>query len=270
VTDALSLILGVKLEDDPYAKVTPLPSVRLSWRINEHAMVWAAASRAIRSPTPFDRDVAEKLGGMLFLIGGADFQPEKVTAYEVGARVQPLSRLSFSVSSFYNSYNDLRSIEFDPVTLFPLHWGNKMRGFTYGVEAWADYQATPWWRLSGAFNVLEEQLKFRPGSAALLFPTIPGVEQAGDDPEYQASLKSSMNLGPAVTLDGDLRYVAALPDPRVPSYVEMNARVAWNVTQRVQVSLSGFNLLHDHHQEFPAPNANAVPRSVFAEMRLRF
>ncbi|HEX7759979.1 MAG TPA: TonB-dependent receptor [Caulobacteraceae bacterium] len=262
---ATTLVLGLKLEDDPYSGVTPLPSVRLSWKANDTTLLWAAISRAIRSPTPFDRDVAEKLGSLLFLVGGGNFQPEKLIAYEVGVRVQPSPRLSFSVSGFYNVYDDLRSIEPNPVTFLPLTWGNRIRGHTAGVEAWADYSVTSWWKLSAAFNLLSESLSFKPGDLALV-----GVEQEGDDPAHQASLRSSMNLGGAVTLDWDLRYVGALPNPQLPSYVELDTRIAWNVSQRVQLSLSGFNLIHDHHQEYPGPQANAVPRSVFAEARLRF
>ena len=78
-----------------------------------------------------------------------------------------------------------------------------------------------------------------------------------------------MNLGENFTLDADLRYVDALPDPHVPSYVELKTRLGWNVSKRLQLSLSGFNLLHDRHQEFPAPQANAVPRSFFVEAKWR-
>lgn len=79
-----------------------------------------------------------------------------------------------------------------------------------------------------------------------------------------------MNLGRDVTFDADLRYVDALPNPSVPAYAELGARVGWNATQRVQLSLSGFNLLNDRHQEFPAPRNNPATRSVFAEVKWRF
>ncbi len=92
--------------------------------------------------------------------------------------------------------------------------------------------------------------------------------QAGDDPKQQASIRSSMDLGSKVTLDADLRYVSALPDPAVPSYTELNARLGWNLTDKVQLSVSGFNLLHASHVE--APGGNPVPRSVFAELKLRY
>ena len=265
ITPTIRLILGVKLEDDPYSGITPLPDVRLSWRPTETTMLWAAASRAIRSPTPFDRDVIEKLGALVFLNAGGGFQPETLTAYEIGARMQPTARLSFSISTFYNVYDDLKTIAFNPTTFLPLLWNNGMRGDTSGFEAWGDYRVTSWWRLSASANLLEEHLSIKPGADVLL-----GIAQAGDDPKHQAQLKSSMNLGHDVTLDADLRYVDALPNPSVPAYVELNGRIGWKVSEHVDLSLSGFNLIHDHHQEFPGPAANAVPRSVLAGLRWRF
>ena len=265
INDRVKLTLGLKLENDPYSGLSPLPSVRVSWRPLDTTLLWAAVSRAIRAPTPFDRDVVEKIGPTVFLTGDPDFQPEKLTAYEVGARVQPTSRLSFSVSTFYNVYDDLRSIEPKPVVFLPLSWGNGFEGDTYGFEAWADYRVASWWKLTATFDLLEKDLRVKPSGSGIL-----GVAEEGDDPEHQASLRSSMNLGSAVTLDSDLRYVDALPDPHVPSYIELNTRLGWKVSERVLLSLSGFNLLHDRHQEFPAPGANAVPRSFFAEVQWRF
>jgi iron complex outermembrane receptor protein len=95
-----------------------------------------------------------------------------------------------------------------------------------------------------------------------------GPGQAGDDPKYQASLKSAMNLGARAELDAALRYVSPMPDPRVSDYVELNARLAWNLTERVQVSISGRNLLHDRHVEYP--QGAAIPRSAFVDLQWRF
>jgi len=263
VTSTTRLILGLKVEDGPYLGAEVLPSARISWAPNDAAMVWAAASRAVRAPTPFDRDVVEKIGAIRFLTGGADYQSEKLTAYEVGARIQPSAKASFSVSAYYNVYDDLRSVEPTPVTVFPLHWANRMQGHTYGLEAWGEYRATSWWRIAGGYSTLDKHLEFEPGANRAL-----GVMQAGDDPKHQASLKSSMDLGRAVTLDAAVRYVGALPDPHIPSYVQLDGRVAWNISDRAQLSLSGRNLLHDRRQEFP--EGAYVPRSVNVDMLLRF
>jgi iron complex outermembrane receptor protein len=265
LTNTTKLILGVKLEDDPYSHLTALPSARVSWSPKGSILLWAAWAKAIRSPTPFDRDVIEKVGGAPFLIGGPNWQSEELTAYELGARAQPTERLTFSVSAYYNVYDDLRTIETAPGGFLPLRWGNGMRGSTYGLETWGDYRVAAWWRLSASLNLLSEHLKFKPGASKIL-----GIPQAGDDPKTQASIKSSMNLGAAFTVDADLRYVAALPDPRVPSYVELGGRIGWNVTPRVQISVSGLNLLHARHQERPQAGAAEPRRTVYADMRLRF
>jgi iron complex outermembrane receptor protein len=268
LADDFDLTLGLKLEDDPYSGISPMPNIRASWRATDTAMFWAAASQAIRSPTPFDTDVVEKLGPTVFITGNPDFLPEKLTAYEVGYRQDFSPQTSLSVSAFDSDYNDLRTIEFSSaggVPSFPLLWGNKMRGNVYGIEAWGTYQPTDWWRLSAGGNIQTESLHFKPGASQLL-----GLAQAGDDPHHSASLRSSMDLTDRVSFDVDMRYVGELPNPHVPSYVEMNSRLAWRITDRLELSISGFNLLHAHHQEYTIPPANDVKRSFFIDTRWKF
>jgi len=263
LTPSTALILGLKVEDDPYIKPVLLPTARLAWSPGDRVTLWGAVSRSVRSPTPFDRDVVEKLGGATFLIGGPDFRSEVLTAYELGAKVQTSSRGSVSLNAFYNSYDDLRSIEITPVSFLPLRWGNRLEGHTYGAEAWGDYQAASWWRLSAAVSYLDEKFKFKPGASRIL-----GVDQVANDPKYQASLKSSMDLGDRVSFDTAVRYVSAMPQPRIPSYVELNGRVAWDVTDRVQLAVSGRNLLHDQHLEYA--EGNLIPRTVYVDLQWRF
>ena len=264
ITDSLKLIAGLKVESDPYVGATPLPDLRLSWKVNATTLLWAAVSQAIRSPTPFDRDVHENLAGINLLNAGGTFESEDLTAYEVGGRLQPTDRLSFSVSTYYNVYKDLRSITITPATLFPLSWGNAMHGDAYGVEAWGDYRVTDWWRLSAGVSAEREELAFNNPAT-----TLPGASQAGDEPSAQGQVRSYMNLGRNLTLDATLRSVSNLPDPAVPAYTELNARLGWNVTPRVQLSVSGFNLLHAYHEEYPSGEGGAVPRSFVVEMRVK-
>jgi len=262
---ALQLIQGLKLEDDPYAGWQIEPDARAAWSVSDTSLLWAAVSRAVRSPTPFDEDVEEKIGTLVALVGNRSFRPEELTAYEVGYRAQPASTLSVSVSTFYNIYHDLRTIEPSPVTgFFPLEWANLMHGDTYGVEAWADWQLTSWWRLSPSFRTLHESLRFAAGASGLT-----GLTQAGDDPSGQASLTSSMNLRPNLMLDATLRYVGALPNPALPSYHELTMRLAWQVARRVNLSLSGLNLLHREHLEFAPPYGEYIARSVLLGVEWR-
>jgi len=266
ITPDLVATLGLKLEDDPYSGVTPLPNFRLSWKPTTDLLFWGAVSQAIRSPTPFDVDVAERVGTIVALNGNPDFQSAKQTAYEIGTRAQITPQVSFSLSAFYNFYSDLRTIEIvgGPADL-NLTWGNNLKGRTLGFEAWADYQAAPWWHLSASFDVLAEKFNFTPGASGIL-----GVAQLGDDPRNSATLRSSMNLTQDVGLDLDLRYVSELPDPKLPAYVELNGGVWWKVSNDVRLSLSGFNLLHARHYEFPSSEANAIPRSFAVGLQWHF
>jgi iron complex outermembrane recepter protein len=263
---ALNLVVGLKMEDDPYWGWTALPDARVSWQMADNADLWAAASRAIRAPTPFDDEVQEKMGPAVFLAGNTRFRPESVTAYELGSRTQATAGLSVSVAAFYNIYDDLRTVEPASSSVFiPLYWGNLMRGDTHGVEAWANWQATDWWRLSPGFTALHEQLRFKAGASGLL-----GIAQAADDPSSHATLSSSMELGHHTSFDATLRYVGALPDPALAHYYEMDARVGWRPSHTLELSLSGLNLLHARHSEFAAPAGEYITRSVMAEARWRF
>lgn len=255
----LTLIAGAKLEDDPFAGWQFQPDARLAWTPRASEMLWAAASRAIRSPTPFDTDVAERVGPVLGLTGNRSFQPERVTAYELGYRGRLGKALSLSVSGFYNVYDDLRTIEPSPgAAFFPLTWDNFMRGNTRGVEAWADWQVTDWWRLSPGLRTISEHLRLEPGASGIL-----GTAQAGDDPRAELRLTSSMDLPWRLALDGTLRHVDALPDPSLPGYWELSARLAWRFSDTLDLSLSGANLLHARHLELPVPYGEYIDRSVF-------
>jgi iron complex outermembrane receptor protein len=262
----LNFIGGFKMEDDPYWGWSPLPDARLSWQIDPRATLWAAASKAIRSPTPFDDDVIEKQGPTVFLTGNALFHPEQVTAYESGARLDISSALSTSLSVFYNDYNDLRTIEPTPVVVLPLFWGNLMSGDTYGIEGWANWQVSDWWRLSPGFTALRERLTFKSGASRIL-----GIAQAADDPSSHANLTSSMQLGHRINFDATFRYVGALPDPALPHYFELNGRLGWRTTDALELSINGLNLLHALHYELPASQGGeAIVRSVMAEARWKF
>ena len=262
---SLRLTLGVKIEDDPYENAEPLPNLRLAWSPSEAMTLWGAVSKAVRSPTPFDRDVVEKLGPAAApqLIGDADFQQEKLTAYELGARFHPTSVASFTISTFYNDYDQLRTIELSPGPALPLVWGNMLEGSTYGFEAWGEVRVQPWWRLSGGVSTLHEDLRFKPGATGIV-----GLRQDGEDPKIQASLKSSMDIGQSLVLDGALRYVGALPDGLVAAYTELDARLGWNLTDRLQLSVSGHNLLHARHVEYPG--GDAIQRTASVDLQWRF
>ena len=262
---SVALTAGLKAEDDPFSGWALLPDVRLSYQPGGDSLIWAAGSRSIRSPTPFDHDVVEKIGDLTFLTGNANFLPERLDAYEIGWRGEPVAVLSLSVSGFYNDYTQLRTIEPASSTVFlPLYWGNLMQGTTYGIDAWARWQITDHWRLTPGFTALHEHFKFEPRASGLT-----GLAQAADDPSSHAYLTSSFDALGRLTLDGTLRYVGALPDPALRAYYELDVRGAWKVSNSVEVSLIGSNLLHARHLEFPVPYGEYIERNAGAQVQWR-
>ena len=73
-------------------------------------------------------------------------------------------------------------------------------------------------------------------------------------------------------LDLDLRAVAALGTGKfatggVPAYAELGGRLAWTVSNHFELVLSGANLLHDRHVEYPA--GDAIPRKILVGLQWR-
>ena len=264
VTPQLVATAGLKLEHLPYEGNSLLPQVTLAWKPSTAVLLWGSISRAVRSPTPFDTDVQERLGDLVSISGNPEFRTEKLTAFEIGTRVQPARGVSLSATLFLDRYDDLRTIELAPgPAALSLGWGNSLHGNIYGLDASAEWRLADWWSLSGGLTLLEQDLEFDPGSAQ-----IGGVTQDGNDPPYYATVRSMMNFGDQVSLDLDFRAVGALRDTAVPAYQELNGRVAWQVASRATLSVSGTNLLHDRHQEYP--DADFIPRRVMAGLELRF
>jgi iron complex outermembrane receptor protein len=117
---------------------------------------------------------------------------------------------------------------------------------------------------SPGIRVLHKRFRFKPGSSQLADVGIPG-----NDPTNQASLKSSMDFGRNVSFEMFLRHVGELPLPATDAYYELSARLAWRL-RSLDLSVSGFNLLHDRHLEYAAPSGAEITRSVLAEVRWTF
>jgi len=261
---SLNMTVGLKLEDDPYAGWQVLPDLRFAAPLTNRLLLWAAFSRAVRSPTPFDVDVREYAPPIAQLLGDGAFRPEKLWNEEIGTRIEPLPVLSLSASVFYSEYSDLRTVALGPPApvLLSLTWGNSEHGRTYGFAAWADWQVMSWWRLSPGLRTLHENFSFEPG-----VPEVAGVTQAGDDPSMQANLTSSMQLPWRLMLYTEWRYVGALPQPALPAYSELSARFAWKAMRTLELAVTGDNLLHAHHLEYPLPYGEYIARSVMLQIR---
>lgn len=271
IDDTLVLTLGTKAEHNDYTGLEWEPNIRLNWSINQEHMTWAAISRAVRMPSRIDREIRQPMPPNLVVLRGDEgFKSERVLAYEAGYRALLGNRVIVSLALFYNDYEDIRSTNMTPQTLLPFYFENNLQGETRGLELHLNYQALEWWQLRFGYNHLRQDLRVKSGA----FDLNNALNETAD-PKHQLSLWSSMNFGQAATLDLGYRWVDRLPTNNagqlvhVPSYGELELRLACILDRNLEVSLVGQNLLNDHHQEFgiPAQTQEEVGRSLFLKLQ---
>ncbi len=269
LADHLVFTLGSKLEHNDYTGWESEPSARLRWSVAPNQTLWAAISRAVRMPSRYDRDIFQPRPPPVVASGSKSFVSETVIAYEAGYRAQLTPDFSCSVSAFYNDYDHLRTFGPTPGTTRQFNFGNNLTGETHGLELSAQFQVRDGWRLRGSYGLLREHLRVKSGQTDLF-----GGLNETSDPEHQASLGSSWDVSRRVSFDMNLRWVDTLPTTNgvVPSYAELDARLAWQLSERLELSVVGQNLLHNHHPEFgiAIPRREEIQRSVYGKAAWRF
>jgi iron complex outermembrane receptor protein len=255
--DNLTLTLGLKLEDHTFAGSEYMPNVHLAWRPGPSSLVWGAVSRAVRTPSRIERDL--RIPGLIL---EGDMESEELLAWELGYRAQPTRELSFSANLFYNEYEEIRTIDFTPPGVVPVQYGNGMDGEIYGLELWGDAALTELWRVGAGVTVQEQDLE--PGNLSLDF------NGSGHDPDYQVFLRSDVAIAPNWTFSFDARAIDEVL-PTIDRYVEINARLGWRPSERVELALAGRNLLDDAHAEsFDEGELLQARRGVTLSARLTF
>lgn len=268
VKERLLLTLGTKIEHNDYTGFEFQPSGRLAWLINPQQTVWAAISRAVRTPSRIDNDFfAPGSPPFTVLQGGRNFVSEELLAYELGYRIQPHPRLLLSLATYYNDYDNLRSLEkVNPPAPFPLVIANGQEGESYGAELTAEYRVTDWWRLRAGYTEMRINVRPKPGST----DTSKGSGES-HDPKRQFSLRSSWDLPGHLEFDTGFRYVSQIANQAVPGYAELDVRLAWRPTPQLELSIVGQNLLHDRHAEFGAPaSRQEIERGVYGKVTWRY
>ncbi|MFL6293142.1 MAG: TonB-dependent receptor plug domain-containing protein [Thermoanaerobaculia bacterium] len=264
----LALTVGTKLEHNDSTGLEVQPSVRAAWKASERRTLWAAVSRAVRTPARIDEDIfAFGPGGQVLLRGSRDFESEELIAWELGYRIQPHPEVLLDVAAFYNVYDDLRSQEPPANGAIPITLANKLAGETWGIELRSNLQPVPGWRLQVAYAWLDKELRLDPDSR----DRTRGAGE-GNDPEHRFTLRSGFDLSAGLELDGWLRYVSELPSPAVDDYTELDLRLGWRSAGGLELSLVGQNLLHESHAEFGPATAlrEEVERSLYGKVVWRF
>ncbi|HEV2750580.1 MAG TPA: TonB-dependent receptor [Gemmatimonadales bacterium] len=264
--DRVHLTLGTKIEHNDYTGFEIQPGGRVNWTVSPSGTLWAAVSRALRTPSRIDREFFAPGQPPFFLAGGPNFVSEEELAYEVGYRHQR-GPLALSLATFYSRYYGLRSLEqANPSAAFPIVIGNGQDAESYGAELSGDYRVSDRWRLVAGYTELRIHVWALPTST----DTSHGSAE-NHTPDRQFSLRSSADLPGRVSLDGTLRYVGAIVNDEVPAYAELDVRLGWQPVPGLELSVVGQNLLHDQHAEFGTPTARSeIKRGVYGSLEWHF
>lgn len=281
ITDNLRLTVGSKIEHNDYSGFQYQPNARFLWKLNENHSTWTSVSRAVRTPTRSDQNITVDLYNIPArphispniqgaIVGNSAFVSENVTAFEWGYRGQLSQTLSFDIATFYNIYDNLLSTY--PVSLqYPgliqklSVRENAIKGESYGVELYANWKVTDFWRLQPGYTWLT--VDTRTNSPAN--DTGQVLKNNGSSPQNQYSIRSQLSLPHHIEFDTSVYYVDNLSAPTVavPNYTRLDLRLGWRPLKALELSVAGQNLLDNKHSEFVASGmvASQIPRSVYGK-----
>jgi iron complex outermembrane recepter protein len=240
VDDRLFATFGSKFDNNTVTNFEYQPSAKVAYTPNERTSCWAAITRAVRTPSLFDRALAA-------LAPNNSLASETELSYEIGYRRQATDALFWELATFFNRYDNLLA---DNLSIRR----NVGHGDTYGFEYNANYRVSETWRLTGSFSFFVESLEYPPGYTA--------DYADGTAPRNQFYLQSGWDLGRDVTLDIMFRYVDSLA-MGVESYYVGDVRLAWRPTRRLELAVVGQSLFGGCHYEYGlAPGAFDKPTEV--------
>jgi iron complex outermembrane receptor protein len=287
VRDKLTMTVGSKLEHNNFSGFEYEPSARLLWSPTAHQSFWAAVTRAVRTPSRQDQDVAFAIlaaaeptpPSVYFeVVGNPNAKAEQLIGYEAGYRTQINRNLYLDVTAFYNRYSGLQGYgppgisESDsppPLHLFfLLPYANIIDGDTVGGEIAPDWKITHSWHLRGSYSYLDMAMGDKTG-----FTDVGNLlsSYVGSSPRNVVSLQSLFDLPKHFELDATYRYSSRLPEYSVDAYSSADLRLGWHVGEGMQFSVVGQNLLSPSHAEFggdPGPLVG-IKRSAYAKMTWR-
>ncbi|MBZ5695900.1 MAG: TonB-dependent receptor [Acidobacteriia bacterium] len=289
VPDRLYLTIGTKLEHSHYTGFDFMPSARAAWSPSPQHMLWAAVSKADRTPSAFDASVVSNIstspgeGGVpdvLSFFGNPRVKNEGLIAYEAGYRATVLKQLSVDLTAYYNSYSDQFTAEPSapfmvqtpppPHFITPLTYENLMHGETHGIEVAVNWKATNRWTLSPGYAF--EEIHMHLAATSQDMTSASGAE--GSSPDDSAQLRSHFVIGHGLSWDTSAYFVGRLTDPKEPSNTRLDMQLSWRLGKGASLSFVGQNLAKERHVEFVDSTGSArttsIKRSAYIQFTGRF
>ena len=281
IPDKVFLTLGSKFEHNDYSGFEVQPSARMSWVPSYTQTLWGAISRAVHTPSRFDADgqlsyatlpptLAVPLPTLVASLGNDNLDSEELIAYELGYRFQPTKNLSVDIATYYNDYDKLNIDTLGDPIIFgthvyqPLIAQNANKASSFGGEFLVRYDVTSSWRLAGAYTYID--LKFDDKSKIV-------SSFVGKTPKHMFNLRSTYLFQNRLEMNNALYTVSNLHGIDVPGYFRFDTKFSYPLTDSINISLVGQNLLDERHKEFSSflyQNQAEIGRSVYGGVSYKF
>lgn len=286
LTDDLSFIVGNRVEHFTYTGWETEPNARLLWTPNKQHSLWAAVSRAVVLPNRAQHSIRilkQIPGQQAFFEATANpnMLTENLVAYELGWRWQIANNLDIDTALFYNIYDRMQGTKFTGNTTGPDHpipgtleatVGNYRQVKSYGLEMAANYRVNFDWRLQTSYSANQFDVRYDQNEPWFRDP----LTEQNFNPQHTLSLRSLYNISSEIELDAWARYVDEIyVDQRtIPAYFTLDLRLGWHPHKDLEFSISGQNLLDNHHPEFSdvlyIPVASQIQRGYLAQVTWYF
>lgn len=302
VPDKFSIEVGLKLENNELSQDTLeyMPTVRALWKPAEQHTVWAAATRAVRTPSPADlgtaiTDINSPIApgdpANPFPLplragsnGNPDFKSESNVAVELGMRGQLSENLSYDIALFEMQYKDIRSLVPTDVQCNPSGTSVFVDPFCLAtsdsVIAVSTFSNANDTRTRGGEISLDwmpfEQLRFRTAvSYARETPDVvpPAIDISGTYPEWQFSLRTEWSPTDRIDIGALVRYVDEIRLREIDDYWQANLNVRMELGERWLLSSGVRNLLGsqlEYQSEFADIFPTEIERSAYLNLRYSY
>ena len=260
IPDTLRIIAGTKLEHNDYTGFEYQPQIRAVWTPNSSNTVWAAVSRAVRTPQRIDEDLLLRLAQtnpdpppltFLLIQGSHDERSEILHAYELGYRYEWAPKFSADAAIYYNQYDRLTGTVLGapiinpspPYIDLPEVVESLDRGQTHGLELALGYAPLQRWNLAASVTLLR-------GTST---PTtgFPAVEE---NPLQQYAVQSRLNVTRSLSFDSVWYHYDGV-EGDVAGLNRADAGLSTSPWHGFSSSVWGRNLQQDHHHEGIATNS---------------
>lgn len=279
IPNSVYITLGTKLEHNSFTGLEVEPSARVSWYPDDKQTVWAAVSRAARTPSIVEEtwlinEQSLAPDTIAQLQSNRNLKSEELIAYELGHRIKPVKSVSLDTSGFINSYTKLNTYEPGDLidagggdSYLPFQINNLGKGSAYGIEESISWDVNSMWNLKANYSYINLVLN-QGVSQDTAFKG-----QSGDIPHHQFMLRSQLFLPKDVQLINTGYYTDKLPNQSIAAYFRFDTQLLWKATDKINVSLVGQNLLDNKHSEFGGSAngvQNEIPRAVYAKVSIHY